>query len=688
MAAGRNLTARFILSLRDGVSAGLGALKARLDGLAAAGRRIGLLGAGVAALSFAGPIASAAAYQDALLQTQITAGGVGPAAMLAAAEAGRAFERLALQTGQRSADLATAAQNLVAAGLSREDVAAFMPVLARTATATGATLEDLSKTAVALRQNLQITTAADMANALGGMTAAGKAGMFELRDMAREFPQLTATVQALGMSGRTASDSLAAMLQVARQGAGSSAEAANNLGNFLAKLTAPETLRNFREIGVNIEGVLADAARRGINPIEAVIQKIRERTGGNMFRVGDLFGDMQVLNFLRPMLRGTQEYLDVLQGARAANAGLIDQDFNTRMQGAALSLGLVQERAEQLMRRVGLASAVVLGPLNQFLETVQNGLGWMDANYPGVIDQTIGWGASLVVLAGVLGLAVPAVGFLASGFAMMLGPLKLLLMPLRLVWAGIAALGVPLGIAAAAVAALALVLAAAAFHIWRNWDRFAGFFATMWAGIQDVFGGFITFLGGVFTGDTRQMMVGLTRMWSGLTTFFSGLWGTVRQLFTDFSTWLGEWVSGLVNGDGQIAWLAGRIQAAWTPLGEFFSGLLGGIARGFEQLMIVIRPVLDAAERLLAPSQGAPAFQPDAQDARRRAGGSAGRAAAAAGGFYAPEAAMPGGGTPPPAELRGRIVIETAPGVTVREVESDNRDVVYEGSRGPVLSRY
>lgn len=687
MAAGRNLTARFILSLRDGVSAGLGALKARLDGLAAAGRRIGLLGAGVAAISFAGPIASAAAYQDALLQTQITAGGVGPAALLAAAEAGRAFERLALETGQRSAELATAAQNLVAAGLNREEVAAFMPVLARTATATGATLDDLSRTAVALRQNLSITSASEMADALGGMTQAGKAGMFELRDMAREFPVLTANVQALGLSGRVASDSLAAMLQVARRGAGTSAEAATNLNNFLAKITAPETRRNFEQIGVNLEGVLADAARQGINPIEAVLQKIRERTGGNMFRMGELFGDMQVLNFLRPMLQGITEYQEVLEGARAANVGLIDQDFGTRMQGAAMSLALVQERAEQLMRRVGLGSAVVLGPLNQFLGLVQDGLGWMDANYPGVIDQTIGWGASLVVLAGVLGVVVPAVGFLATGFAMMLGPLKLLLLPFRLVLAGVMALGAPLGVAAAAVALLAVALAAAAFNIWRNWDRFAGFFSAMWAGIRGVFGGFIDFVAGVFTGDTRRIVAGLTAMWEGFGAFFGGMWGVVRQSFTDFTGWVDGWTGGALSET------VGRIMVLWDLLKGFFSDLWDEVEARFRRFVEwvtgVFQPLIDLLAQLRGATEtgGGPAFTPEAQAERRARAGSAGRAAAAAG-FYAPEAALAGAGTPPPAELRGRIVIETAPGVTVREAEADNRDVVFEGSRGPVLSRY
>lgn len=685
MAAGRNLTARFVLTLRDGVSSGLGALRSRLDGLAQAGRRIGLLGAGVAAISFAGPIASAAAYQDSLLQTQITSGGVGAAAMLAAAEAGRAYEVLALQTGQRSREIAEAAQNLIAAGLSGDDVATFLPILARTATAAGATMADLSRAMVAMRQNAGISGATEMADALGGMAQAGKAGNFELRDMSRFFPALLAQMDGLGVRGRTATDSLAAMLQVARQGAGSTEEAATNLTNFLSKLTSPETRRNFQAIGVNLEGVLADAARQGINPVEAVLQKIRERTGGNMFRVGELFGDMQVLNFLRPMLRGTAEYLTILEGVRAANARVVDQDFATRRMGAQISLNLVLERGEQILRRFGLGAATSLGPLNTLLAGVQAGLAWMDANYPGLIDQTIGWAASLVVLVGVLAAAVPVLGFLVTGFTLLVAPLRLLLVPLRAVMTGLVALGVPIGVAAAAVAVLAVGLVAAAINIWRNWERFSGFFSQMWAGIRGVFGGFIDFVAGIFTGDTRRIMAGLRAIWGGLGDFFGGLWGVVRQSFVDFGAWIDSWTGGAMTA------LVGGIMVAWDLLSSFFNNLWDEVEARFgrfvDWVMDVFQPLIELLGQLRGATEAGgnnPAFSPEAQAERRQRAGSAGRAAAA-GGYYAPEAALPGAGPAP--ELRGRIVIEAAPGTTVREAESDAPGVTLEHSRGPVLGR-
>lgn len=639
MAAGRDMRARLVLLLQDGgISGRLFAIQNRLAGIGSAARRISAIGLGLAALNFAGPVQSAAAYDDILLQTQITAGGVGPAAVAAAREAGRAWERLALETGTRSRDIAGAAQNLVAAGLSRADVDRFMPILARSATATGASLEDLSRVAVALRQNLSISSAEELTGALAAMTQAGKAGMFELRDMAREFPQLTAAAQALGLTGRNAVDSLASMLQVARQGASSSSEAANNLANFLQKLNSPETVRNFQQLGVNLEGVLQDAARRGINPIEAVIQKIRERTGGNMFRVGSLFGDRQVLDFLRPILRGTQDYLDILQAARRANGELINQDFGTRMQGAALQLAIVQERGEQILRRIGLAAAANLGPLSQFLALIQDGIGWLDQHYPGVLDQTIAWTASVAALAGALGLLAPVFGIITAGLGLLLSPI---------------------GLAAGAIAGLAVL-------IYRNWSTIGPWLNRQWESISGFF---------LRLGELAQ------REWSRITG--SEQLAELRRLLTGLGTAIGNLLS--------TAWES-------TPLQSFLTGLrfvLDGIAEGARVVIELLGRIPALRSAGTAPEASSnPAMNAPAQAERARRNG-----ARRIEGYDAEEdgdapvargraAPVTGGRSQAPAtQLLGNLRIDLAPGLVLRSAETNQPGVAVTGSQGPVLGR-
>lgn len=667
MAAGRDMRARLLLTLRDGISSGLGALQRQLNGIAGMARRIGAVGVALAAISFAGPVQAAANYQDALLQAQMTAGGVGPAAHAAAAEAGRAWERLALETGQRSTAIAAGAANLVAAGLNREDMALFMPVIARTATATGASIEDLSRTVIALRQNLNITSATEMADTLGAMAQAGKAGMFELRDMAREFPQLTAAAQALGLRGRDAATSLAAMLQVARQGAGTSAEAANNLANFLQKLTSEDTRRNFREIGVDLEAVLGDAARRGINPIEAVLQKIRERSGGNMFRVGELFADRQVLDFIRPMLRGTQEYLDILRDAREANASLINQDFATRMAGAYIRLQETMERTDQLLRRVGVAASAGLGPLNDGLARLQRGIEWMDTNYPGVIDQTILWVAGIVLLAGALGVMLPVLSAIVTGIGLLLSPLGLLTM----------------------------ALVGAAYIIWSNWEEFEPFFTRLWEGVKTVFMGAVNFVQGLVRGDWLTVFQSLIAIWSGLGTAFSAAWDIVRGVFRHFVKWVDGWSGGAMS-QGIAA-----IMAPWNALAGFFDTLWNGIQTRFDSFVTYIRDTFAPVAAIIERVQNGFRSGQEAQ-ARREAqapvlgsvrGSANGAEPFDENGNRIPSARSqpaPVSGTaaaPTRAELNGRLQIDVAPGLVLRSAETSQPGVAVTGSQGPVLAR-
>ena len=84
--------------------------------------------------------------------------------------------------------------------------------------------------------------AADAERALDAMAKAGKKGGSELKDLAKEFPALTASAQFLGMEGVVAVSDLAAALEVARKGAADGAQAANNMANFMRKLTTKETI--------------------------------------------------------------------------------------------------------------------------------------------------------------------------------------------------------------------------------------------------------------------------------------------------------------------------------------------------------------------------------------------------------------------------------------------------------------
>jgi hypothetical protein len=338
---------------------------------------------------------------------------------------------------------------------------------------------------------------------------AGKEGRFELRDLAREFPVLTAAAANLGLTGRDAVNSLGAMLQIARKGAGTSSEAANNLANFLQKITSPEAVRNFKEAGVDVAAVLKDAKDKQINPIEAMIQKIGKLTGGDAFKLGALFQDTQVLNFLKPALANTQDYIKVLKLAQQANDGIISQDFKTRSVGVAITLRMVEERVTQIGRRIMLGMAPALRTVEAVLTSVQAAIGRVDAAYPGLIDKGLAWAAGIIAAGAAFAVLSPVLGFIGSALGLLLAPAAL---------------------AAAAIGAVGY----AAYEIWTNWDRLPERFAEIWDGVRKVFADFVRFLDTVTDGAMAGVIARMMGLWRGLRSFFEGLWQGIKDAFDLF----------------------------------------------------------------------------------------------------------------------------------------------------------
>ncbi|HFB2131677.1 TPA: phage tail tape measure protein, partial [Escherichia coli] len=63
-------------------------------------------------------------------------------------------------------------------------------------------------------------------------------------------------------------------LQIAKIGAGSTDEAANNFKNFLTKIFARDTQKQFADLGIDLQGSIASYKAAGISPIEGMLSVI------------------------------------------------------------------------------------------------------------------------------------------------------------------------------------------------------------------------------------------------------------------------------------------------------------------------------------------------------------------------------------------------------------------------------
>ena len=296
-------------------------------------------------------------------------------------------------TNQMRPEIAEGLNVLVASGIDPTKALDYMNVIGRTATGEQAAIADISRTAFAVSDNLKVPID-DLAKSMDILAMSGKEGRFELKDMAAAFPSLTAGAAMLGMKGTPAVASLGAALQVAMKGAGEASEAANNLENFIQKVTSPLAVKNFEEVfGVNLKQVLLDAAAQGRDPILEVIEMMTELSGGDVFKVSEVFQDKQVLNFIKPMMQNLDEYKRIKASALSAE-GVVDSDFEHMMETTNEQFKLLKINMKEL----------VFPHLHKPIELINNLLTKINNNpllqkgLFGAIIGTIGLGILLTVL--------------------------------------------------------------------------------------------------------------------------------------------------------------------------------------------------------------------------------------------------------------------------------------------------
>ena len=296
-------------------------------------------------------------------------------------------------TNQMRPEIAEGLNVLVASGIDPTKALDYMNVIGRTATGEQAVIEDIARTAFSVTDNLKVPIS-ELGKSMDILAMSGKEGRFELKDMAAAFPSLTAGAAMLGMKGTPAVASLGAALQVAMKGAGEASEAANNLENFIQKVTSPLAVKNFEEVfGVNLKQVLLDAAAQGRDPILEVIEMMNELSGGDVFKVSEVFQDKQVLNFIKPMMQNLDEYKRIKASALGAE-GVVDSDFEHMMETTNEQFKLLKINMKEL---VFPHLHEPIQKINELLTKINNNP-LLQKGLFGAIIGTIGLGILLTVL--------------------------------------------------------------------------------------------------------------------------------------------------------------------------------------------------------------------------------------------------------------------------------------------------
>lgn len=221
---------------------------------------------------------------------------------------------------------------LMAGGLSDTDAAAMTDSVVIFAKATQASTEDAAKSTVALRNNMNIT-AEKMMTAYDAIAQGGKAGQFEVADMARSLPSLLAKMSILGENGETGVRNTVAMAQAVRKTVGSSEQAATYFENMLNKFISKDFTTNAAKFGINVEKTMKDANKKGLSPAFAVLQQIAKVTKGDAGKIKAMLPDSEASGAVMAILRDMPFVLNLIKEMESSS-GTVMNDYKVATDNA------------------------------------------------------------------------------------------------------------------------------------------------------------------------------------------------------------------------------------------------------------------------------------------------------------------------------------------------------------------
>lgn len=431
--------------------------------------------------------------------------------------------------------LADGVQDLVAQGLNLKDAVASMEALGKVATATGSELTDVTKTGFQLQNALKIRPT-ELKSTFDALAYAGKQGAFELKDMAQFMPTIAAAAGTLGIQGRQGAIALASMMQMVRKDAPDAGQAATRMTDAMLKMTAPDAVKNFKKFGVNIEQVLANAKKKGVNPMEAALDELQRVTGGDVFKLSQIFGDKEAKLALMSLLKYRKEYekLKADAGGSAA-AGTVEQDYLKSINTLNGNLKTFKATTERLGVALGNALLPAISTIAKAITPLVEGFAALAEKAPFLTNTIVGVGAAFVGLVAalpfiasfisvvkVLGGALVALklGATIAGWAGAIGP------ALAAIKVGLVALTGPIGLTIAAIVGVGLAIKAVVDY----WPEIKTAATRAWWQVRAVWDQFTGWIGGVF----NQAMSAASAAWGQFTTFISGVF---NQAIGVISTW-------------------------------------------------------------------------------------------------------------------------------------------------------
>lgn len=332
---------------------------------------------------------------------------------------------------------AEALDTLIASGaVGVNDAMTMLPQLMKASKASGADASQLAQIGITAMRSFKIDPA-DLPNVMNMAMAAGQAGGFELKDMAKWLPQQMAAATMSGMSGRAGFAKLAALNQAANITAGNKDEAGNNVVNLLAKINSQDTAKDAKKHGVNLTKYLQEQRAKGVDSVDAFgalvdktvagradYQALQKQLAGAKndsdkkaalesmatiaqgAGIGELIQDRQALMALLGMMNN-REYMQQVLGKVKANDVRSGGEIDTAHEVMASRAGY---KAEQAAQEAANAQQQAMNTLTPAIGVAADAFSALAQRFPVMTAAVVGTVPPLFAMASAAGMASIAMG--------------------------------------------------------------------------------------------------------------------------------------------------------------------------------------------------------------------------------------------------------------------------------------
>lgn len=262
---------------------------------------------------------------------------------------------LSSETLQLPEDQLAAFKDMVAAGIDPKQVNNGLKSIDRTATATFANVKDIGMTAVDLLQKMDIKPE-KLERAFNIMHKAGKAGRFELRDMARFFPEVLAAASQFGIKGEKGISQISAMLQIARRNRAEPGEAATDMKAFFSHIVTYR--KQFMKAKFNVFDYvdLKSGKFKAGKDIDMFFEELKEKTHGGSAAMLKAMGiqDYEASNFMSGIMKDWSDYKKIRdESLGAADKNIIGEDFDKVKETSWARLKELEIKKSKAMKSLG-----------------------------------------------------------------------------------------------------------------------------------------------------------------------------------------------------------------------------------------------------------------------------------------------------------------------------------------------